>query len=476
MYANQNSLITKNGLDIMKLIGYISGLLSFFKDRRIIENIEQMIQKIIENKTIQLFKIADDKKEYNRYKSLLEGSLKSVLDKDTISQALRENSADAMFGQKQIVLIHDPCDIRKKYAKQLENIGKVLDLDKNTINGYSTFNTVAVDEENKRLHLVDTKVYSNRDPHFITQKELEQYHQGILQKSANIEVQKRAEIIKSLLKSDNYVNLLRITQEQLKKTSQSFKREQPKTQIIHVLDCGFDDKKIFIYINNELEDEFAIRLKLSRNSNETYVDEKDKKRFLKLKNIKMVHNQSFEIKKLELKGKIYKNASCFIEYDNFIIEEQTYTVIRATLKDRKGKKIFEEPMLLLTNRKIKTAGEAHGIYLVYLQRSKIEGVFKFLKDVLGWEEFQVRDFESIKNIIALCFFIGGYFYEIESDLIENVTIQYICDLGGGKGKYTRYYFLQGLAKILTYNAVEQFIKNKNINDEEFRNMKNVLRY
>jgi len=104
-------------------------------------------------------------------------------------------------------------------------------------------------------------------------------------------------------------------------------------------------------------------------------------------------------------------------------------------------------MLLLTNRKIKTAYQAHGIYFTYLQRSKIEGVFKFLKDVLGWEEFQVRDFESIKNIIALCFFIGGYFYEIESELIENTTIQYICDLGGGKGKYTRYYFLQGLAKI-----------------------------
>jgi hypothetical protein len=63
-------------------------------------------------------------------------------------------------------------------------------------------------------------------------------------------------------------------------------------------------------------------------------------------------------------------------------------------------------MLLLTNRKIKTAEQAHGVYFTYLKRSKIEGVFKFLKDVLGWEEFRVRDFESIKNIIALCFFIG----------------------------------------------------------------------
>lgn len=144
----------------MNLTFYLSGLLSFFKDRRIIENIEQMIQKIIEKKTIRLFKVTDDKKEYNRHKSLLDGSLKSVLNNEKISQALRENSIEAMSGQKQIILIHDPCDIRKKYSKELENIGKVLDLDKNVINGYHTFNTVAIDDDNKQLHLVDTKVLS----------------------------------------------------------------------------------------------------------------------------------------------------------------------------------------------------------------------------------------------------------------------------------------------------------------------------
>jgi len=131
-------------------------------------------------------------------------------------------------------------------------------------------------------------------------------------------------------------------------------------------------------------------------------------------------------------------------------------------------------MLLLTNLDVNTHELAHSIYLTYLKRSKIEGVFKFLKDVLGWEEFQVRDFESIKNIIARCFFIGGYFYEIESELIKDTTIQYICDLGGGKGNYTRYYFLQGLAKILTYKAVEQFVEEQDIGYEQFEQMKNIL--
>lgn len=158
-----------------------------------------------------------------------------------------------------------------------------------------------------------------------------------------------------------------------------------------------------------------------------------------------------------------------------ILFDSTYTVVRITLKDRSNKNIFKDPIILLTNRKIQTAEQAHGIYFRYLQRSKIEGVFKFTKDVIGWEESQIRDFESIKNIIALGFFIAGYFYEIESELIENTTVQYICDLGGGKGKYTRYYFLQGLAKILNYQAVEQFVENQGITDEEFKDMINVLR-
>lgn len=90
----------------MNLIGYVSGLLSFFKDKRIIENTEQMIQKMIENKSTRLWKIADGKAEFDRYKSLLNGSLKSVLDDDKISQALCSNSVETIFEskQKQIIL------------------------------------------------------------------------------------------------------------------------------------------------------------------------------------------------------------------------------------------------------------------------------------------------------------------------------------------------------------------------------------
>jgi len=217
----------------MNLIAYMSGLLFFFKDRRVINNIEQMIQKIIEKKTVRLFKVSDDKREYNRYKSLLDGSLKSVLDNEKISQALRENSVEAMSSQKEFVLIHDPCDIRKKYANKLENIGNVLDLDKNVINDYSTFNTVVVDRKKQQLHLVDTKVYSNKEPNFLTQKELDKYQKGELQKSKDPKQKTRVDAIKELLKNDNYINLYRITKKQLKNTSS--KKNNPMHELFMFL-------------------------------------------------------------------------------------------------------------------------------------------------------------------------------------------------------------------------------------------------
>ena len=84
-----------------------------------------------------------------------------------------------------------------------------------------------------------------------------------------------------------------------------------------------------------------------------------------------------------------------------MIEEKSYQVVRITLQNREGKKLFKKPMLLISNIEVKSYLQAKEIYHIYLLRPKIEAVFKFLKDVLGWEEFQVRDCESIKKLNSL---------------------------------------------------------------------------
>ncbi len=163
-----------------------------------------------------------------------------------------------------------------------------------------------------------------------------------------------------------------------------------------------------------------------------------------------------------MKKKVYQEAECLFEWDTLNLRGSEYSVVRITMMERTGKPIYKQPMLLLTNITVQKAEQAREIYSLYLMRAKIESVFKFLKDVLGWEEFQVRDYESIKNIIALAFFVGGYFYEIGSDLTENPTIALIAQLGGGKGKVTRYYFLEGLKKLLTHKSVERFLEKQEV--------------
>lgn len=139
--------------------------------------------------------------------------------------------------------------------------------------------------------------------------------------------------------------------------------------------------------------------------------------------------------------------------------------MRITLFDRNGKPIFKNPMLLITNISVENAQQAQTVYRAYLLRAKIEAVFKFLKNTLGWEEFQLRDYKSIKNIITLGFFIGGYFYEIEHSLADNPTVQLIAQLGGSKGKVTRHYFLQGLKEILNFQSVQHFINQQQLNED-----------
>ena len=57
--------------------------------------------------------------------------------------------------------------------------------------------------------------------------------------------------------------------------------------------------------------------------------------------------------------------------------------------------------------------------------------------------------------------------------MTNVTIPVIAviaQLGGGKGKVTRRYFLEGLKKLLIHQTVERFIKEQAVDTETLEEM------
>ena len=393
---------------------------------------------------------------------MIDNSLNEVLDDKKISEALKENSIEKFSGKKRVYLPSDHCDIRKKHSWKMENIGKVLDLDKKVINGFSTLASIAIDENKRDVTLMDISVFSNKEKRFIKQDELKDYENGkIADKSREAE-------IKALVDEDKHINMTLSLMRQSKRISETLKVANPDISLCHIHDRFADMNEYLEHIDQNLQDEFVIRATKARVSNQTKLNEKGNIVKVKLIDSKFANRESKLIEKLRLKGKIYEQAKSVIEWDRVKINKNWYTAVRITLKTRDGKNIFPNPMLLISNIKVNSYIQAKEIYYIYLLRSKIEAVFKFLKDVLGWEEFQVRDWESIKNIIALSFFIGNYFYEIESSLIEHPTIEIICQLGDGKGTVSRFYFLQGLKKLLIAQSVFQFKEDKGISDDAWR--------
>lgn len=418
---------------------------------------------MVEYKTPRIYKISQNRNEYERNKTLLDNSLKEVLDDKKVSVALQENSIEKFSNKKRVYVPSDHCDIRKKHSWKMENIGKVRDLEGKIINGFSTLASVIIDENRHDVTLADVTVFSNREEKFISQEELKSFNTG------KIEDNDRKAEIKKLVDKDEHINMTLSLMRQSKSVSDTLKVGNPDISVCHIHDSFADMGEYFKHIDQILEDEFVVRGTAKRVSTQTKIDEETGKEIkIKLIHSKFANRSSEVIEKLRLKGKLYPQAKSIIEWDSIKIDKNNYQIVRITLQDREGKNIFKNPMLLISNIKVDSYLQAKEVYHIYLLRSKIEAVFKFLKDVLGWEEFQVRDWESIKNIIALCFFVGNYFYEIESVLIDNPTIEIICQLGDGKGTISRFYFLKGLEKLLIAESVFRFKEDKGISDEEWR--------
>lgn len=502
---------------------------------------------------------------------------KNILDSQDINDALIKNGITSLAGKDELLLLHDISDIRKEHSVMMENLGKVRDLNNNIINGFTSFNSVAVDTHGKSLTLLGVQIYSNNDVNYVTEEEYKHYlnfkkdHKELFDNKESIfsldtgemnEVDTRKLEIAQLIEENKYINNGKIFREQLLFLSNQFKTNGVRN-LTHVLDREHDSNDKFEYINDDLKDDFVIRLKTTRTSENTstinvvkdcsvfmitrhefelleihadlnytiitadkcydnilsrrqkvakiFYCKDDIKDLLKTKNykinkklsqslrvvfpqltdnpleqikawyaenatstvkVKLVAEQfpnidSYYYPKLQIKNKCYQNVNVTVSYGVYLSD---YHIIRIELFDKDGNHIFKQPMLLITNKTITSPALALHIYNIYRMRSKIESVFKFLKDVLGWESFNIQSFTAIKNLLTLCFFIAGYFYEIESVLIENKMIEHIAYLGGGKGEITRYYILEGFQVLAHKILADDYIEENKIAENELREM------
>ena len=63
---------------------------------------------------------------------------------------------------------------------------------------------------------------------------------------------------------------------------------------------------------------------------------------------------------------------------------------------------------------------------------------------MGCEEIQIRNFQGIQNLLSICFYVSSYLYEIGKEDAHDDYAILLAKIGGGKGKVTRHYILEGV--------------------------------
>ena len=418
-----------------------------------------MIEKLISTKRSNLYTISEDTNEYTRNHRMLDGSLKTVLDSEKLNISLLANNSEYFKDRDYVVVLHDPSDIRKKYSQEADHLCKVLDLDKKLINGYRSLSSACVDIRGKNLRLLRCSPYSTTDANYLKVEELRLYEGNKLKDA------KRAKEIKLALTSGQGYNLKSLVKDHTSQITEQIRSSNPTAVIVDVYDRGFDDTEVFEH-ETDLGNLFVVRSKLNRVSNELQVCSSGKEKNIKLRHQQFFQGDEVHYQKMTLQGKTYQDAKGVFEWNEVEIKGRVYSVVKIRFFDRAGRNIFKNPMLLITNMQVDQLQMAQMVFELYCKRAKIEGVFKFCKEVLGWEDNRIPDYNVVKNLISLIYFVAGYFYEIEDQLTQDKTIEWIAQMGGGKGKITRHFILNGFAQLINYKLAQRFFEQQNISPEQ----------
>lgn len=329
----------------------------------------EMIYGIARQKSCRLSDISRALKEENKLINTIDRLSSNLLmfneeeNKQLWSRYYEKVSS--FFGEEEPIALLDDSDVAKRSSRKLEDLDMVVDAsskDKEIVPGYHVCEAVILGKRERQPISVYSQIYSTKSDTFKSQKTY-------------------------TLKSIDTV------------------REVLKRNVTFVADRGYDDDKIYDYIE-EKGDKFVIRLK-DRN-----LLFKDKKRNIK------------EVAK-ERKGKVCMTL-------NFKEEDQKCYISYTKVKRPKGKKnkeytfivVYglrdEEPMMLLTNREIKNIHDLRVAVRLYFSRWRIEEYFRAKKQEYGFEKYMVRTLESMNTMNMLLTFLIGYLGTIAERINEKI--------------------------------------------------------
>ena len=249
-----------------------------------------------------------------------------------------------LFADEPIALFDDS-DIAKRYGKKFEDLDKVIDassINKEVVNGYHICEAVILTKNEKQPVSVYSKIYS--------------------------------------CQSSNFKSMNEYTNQSIDKVRKILKR---KCNMI--FDRGYDDNKIIDLVDKN-EDYFVIRME-------------DKRNFL----FKGKKKNCYEMA-IRRKGKVKMNL-WFDDNDEYEVAI-SHTKVTLPYNKRDYELVFvyglsdDKPIILLTNREIKSKDDLIKVVRLYFYRWRIEEYFRSKKQEYQMENFRVRTLKSI-NVLNM---------------------------------------------------------------------------
>ena len=202
------------------------------------------------------------------------------------------------------------------------------------------------------------------------------------------------------------------------------------------MDRGYDDNKMFLKLD-ELGQDYVIRLKSNRK--------------LLYHNKWTMASQLRDCRKGKIRTNIFYKGKGHEAYLSHVKVQ-----ITASRKDIYLVLVYgisEHPMMLATNKKIRSKDDVIRVARIYFSRWKIEEYFRCKKQMFRFESFRVRKLKAINALhfyITLCMaFLGLVSMESETNALK-VSIIKTADPVKQKVFFCYYRLAKGISGILSY--------------------------
>lgn len=334
-----------------------------------------------------------------------ESTKRSAINAETLMAVLRERGTEYLgeTDAEELWLIADGSELRKPYAREMPCLMEVLDLKKKKkLPGYRTMNVIGVVPS--RRSILYHRLFSSKEEGFL---------------SESMEVQWALQTV-----------------------SQALQEVKRRMSVTWILDTGFDDVAVWRTIWEQKE-HVVCRLKHKerlieyRGQDGGWIEGDVQGALQELQPIcnawtVMVARRGRQ-RKAKKQPVPLQISACPVRltYQTNVrregpgqkVQKELWLVeVRLSAKNLK-------PWFLLTDWPVTDAESALRIFRMYRQRWAVEDGFRFIKDVLGWEDVQLLDLEGIRTLLALGCVAAGFLYELGVTL-EHEGIQLLARLGG----------------------------------------------